>query len=286
MSEPAEDINLYDYNDYRTYLRDWFEAKKKTRASMSYRRFAERAGFKSSNYIMLVIQGKRNLTADTLPKTVKALKLAAQDADFFSNLVAYNQAKTHEEEDRYYNLLLRSKKYQQRQPIRAHQHEYCSAWYHAVIRELITAKDYDGTPEWLMTRLGKRIKLEQVEASLELLEKLELIHRSPSGRWEQSSSVLAPGTAIESVELFNYHKTMMKLLPHLLGAVPAPRRYMGALTLGVTKPRLHQIKKKIEKFRQDILKLVADDTETEEVLQLNIYLFPMVEEPTDEAGGS
>ena len=66
---------------------------------------------------------------------------------------------------------------------------------------------------------------------------------------------------------------------HGLDIVPGERRDISAMTLGVAKDRLPQIKRAIQQFRQEILKLVSEDHSPEEVVQVNIYMFPVTKAP-------
>lgn len=213
---------------------------------------------------------------------MKGLRLNKQEQDFFRNLVLFNQAKSHGEKDRYYQKLLQSRKFGQLKPIEKHQYEYYSTWYHPVIRELVVSPDFDGTATWLVQRVQPTLTIAQVEKSLDLLEKLGFIKKAKGKRWKQSSSVVSTGPEVQSLILFNYHKNLLDLSKEILSEVPPSRRDISAMTLGVVKERLPLLKKRIQEFRQEILKMVSTDTHPEEVVQLNIQLFPMTVTPGEE----
>ena len=75
---------VYEYVDYRQFLRDHFAASKRLKKQYSFRFFARQAGLSSSNFLKLVMDGKRNLGPTTIAKFVKALKLDAEAATFFA----------------------------------------------------------------------------------------------------------------------------------------------------------------------------------------------------------
>ena len=52
-------------------------------------------------------------------------------------------------------------------------------------------------------------------------------------------------------------------------------KYFTLLELGIKKENLPLLKKKVQDFRQEILKLVSTDTSPDEVVQLNMQLFPL-----------
>ncbi len=271
-------VSVFQYKDYRIFLRDWYESAKSSRAGFSFRTFSKRAGFTSPNFFKLVMDGDRNLTDDSLEKFVVGLKLGKEEADFFRNLVRYTQADIHEDKDVAYQNMMRSRQFSQLRPIEKKQYEYYAAWYHPVIRELVVSECFDGTPESIADRLYPAVSVDQVERSIALLESLGFIVKSGKKKWKQASTLISTGAEVQSVAIFNYHKNLLDLSKSILDRVPSGRRDISTMTLGVRKDRLQEIKKKIQSFRQDILKLVSEDTEPEEVVQLNIQLFPVTKE--------
>src|SRR5437868_5269216 len=129
MKASSSKISVFHYLDYRQYLRDWYHDAKSSRGSFSYRSFSKKAGFQSTNFLKLVMDGDRNLTEESLSKFALALKLNKQEQEFFRNLVFFNQAKTHEQKNQYYAKLLQSKKYSELKPIEKNQFEYYSTWF-------------------------------------------------------------------------------------------------------------------------------------------------------------
>lgn len=268
-------VNVFEYTDYRTFLRDWYEAAKRGGGSLSYRSFAQRAGLKSINFYKFVMDGVRNLTADSAAKFALGLRLNKQETEFFKKLVLYTQAKTHEEKNRRYQDLLRSRKYSQLKPIEREQYEYYATWYHPVVRELVVSKDCDGTSEWIAGRLSPAITPAQAEKSVELLEKLGFVERTEDGRWRQASSIVSTGAELKSHIVHNYHKLVLDLTKRVIDETPVERRDVSTMTLGVVRGRVPELKRLIQNFRQEVLKAVASDTEPEEVVQLNIQMFPL-----------
>lgn len=275
MKKQNDKINVFDYKDYREFIRAWYKKAKERSPSFSYRAFSKRAGFNSSNFFMLVMQGKRNLTEASLKKMMTGLKLNKQEQEFFRNLVFFNQAKTHDDKNFYYQKLLQSKKFRQIKPIEKKNYEYYSKWYHPVVRELVISKDFDGTPEWIAGRISPSITPVQAEKSIELLKSLGFIEKIGPQKWKQTSTIISTGPELKSIVVHNYHKTLLDLSKAVMDKLTMKDRDTSALTLGIKRERLSEIREKIREFRQDILKLASEDTEPEEVAQLNIQFFPV-----------
>lgn len=274
--------SVFHYLDYRQFLRDWYQEAKKARGGFSFRTFSKKAGFTSPNFFKMVMDGDRNLSEESLQKFIVGLKLNKQEQDFFRNIVFYSQSKEHTQKDRYYQNILRSRKFNQLKPIDRPQYHYYAAWYHPVIRELVVSKYFDGTPESIVKRLAPEVTTAQVVRSLQLLEELGFIEKNKKGRWKQASSLVSTGAEVQSVAILNYHKNLLDLAKDILDRVPAQKRDISTMTLGVNKGRMGEFKKKIQEFRQEILKMVAMDTEPEEVIQLSIQLFPVTRFVTEE----
>lgn len=275
MKSTDSKINLFEYSDHRVFLKDWFVAAKRTRASVSYRSFSKKAGFQSSNFIMLVIQGKRNLSEESLTKCLLALNFNKQEQEFFRNLVFLGQAKTNQDKNFYYQRLLQSRKFNQLKPIEKRHYEYYSAWYHPVVRELVVSKGFDGSPEWIAERLSPAVTPAQAARSIELLEDLGFIRKGPYNRWEQVSPIISTGPELTSITVHNYHKLLLDLSKKVMDELTFKDRDASSLTLGVTKEKLPLLRAKIREFREEVLKMVANDREPEEVVLLNIQFYPV-----------
>ncbi len=269
-------VSVFDFVDYREFIKAWYENAKSGHSSFSYRAFSKKAGFNSSNFFMLVMQGKRNLTEDSIAKMIVGLELNKQEREFFRNLVLFNQAKTHEDKDLYYKRLLQSKKFRKLEPVKKGQYDYYSSWYHPVVRELIVAKKFDGSAEWIAEHISPPITPVQAEKSIELLERLGFIERSEEGKWRQVSTVISTGPKVHSVVVHNYHKSILDLSRALMDDLEGmDKRDVSSLTLGVKKEQVEEVNRRIRKFRKEMLELVSDVEEPEEVLQLNIQLYPV-----------
>lgn len=275
MQERNLQVNLFEYRDYRSFLQAWYKSAKKHIPHFSYRQFSRKAGFKTSNFLMLVMKGQRNLSDLSISKFVKGLGLNKQEADFFWNLVHFNQAKKSEEKNHFYKLLLGNKKLKQMQPIEQPHYEYYSHWYHPVIRELLCARECDGSPEWLAQHISPKVTVAQCAKSIELLEALNFVEKKENGRYRQKNSIISTGPQLTSVTVHNYHKSLLNLSLEVMDTLSNKERDVSSMTLGVKKEKVIEIRKRIAEFRKSLLEYVAEDIDPEEVLQLNIQFFPV-----------
>ena len=173
--------DVLHYSNYRTFLQDHYEFKKAEQPVFSHRYFARKAGISSPNYLKLVMDGKRNLTKKTLLKFAAALGLKGVRAEFFENLVFFNQTASLPERNIYYGNILRVRAKAGLRKLDEAQFQLFSDWRHIVVRELAAAKGFRPDARWIVKKLGKVISEKEAEESLKLLSVLGLLKRTANG---------------------------------------------------------------------------------------------------------
>ena len=102
-------IDVFKYLDYRAFLDAFYRAKKPS--GFSYRAFSRRAGLGAPNYLKLVIEGQRNLTADMAARSADACARDGEAARYFVALVEFNQARESDARDAAYKKLSGFRRY-------------------------------------------------------------------------------------------------------------------------------------------------------------------------------
>lgn len=267
-------LPIYCYTDYRSFLQDAYSLAKETTAAFSYRYFARKAGFSSPNFLKLVIDGKRNLSQDSIPKFTKVFKLGRRERRFFETLVYFNQAGNPEEQAHYYQQLLEFPEYCRAQELAKEQYAYLSRWYYPVVRELVALPDFSEDPEWIARKLERQITPAQARDALEGLCRLRLLVRNDDGLLTQDEPLLTTGDGARMAAAFDYHQQMMDRAKRALHTQTSERREYGALTIALNQKQLKMLKKTIRDFRKVVMNLISQpDEEPDSIYQLNIQLF-------------
>lgn len=267
---------IFEYLDYRQYLADALEEKKQR--GMSLRGIARKAGFKSPNYLQLVISGKRGLTPASVVKFADLLALRGAEREFFANLVNLNQAKSSQEQEHHYAKLKASRAYIALKHIERDQFEYCSKWYYAAIRELILLPGFKNDPEWIARALRPNIPIKAAKEAMELLFRLNLIRRGPGGRIEPTDQHIGTPPEIAAAAAWTFHREMLARSHDSLDLWRARDRDVNALTVAASRRQYEKVKRMLREFRQKLHAELSDRAEDAEgVYQLNIQLFPLSE---------
>lgn len=271
MTEPS----VFQYLDFRAFLGDLFAFHKAQDAHFSHRHFARLAGFSAPNFLQLVITGERNLTHKSIAQVAKGFSLKTRDRDFFENLVFMNQAKKHGDRNRYYQNMMSLRSAGATKKLESASYDYFSTWYIPVIREVATWGGGRMSAEEVAPLLNPPVSAKEAERAFKVLTELQLLEQDAEGRWRQSDATVTTGPEVRSLVVANFHREMIRLGGEAIERYPSPERDISALTLGISRERMPELKQKIAAFRRELLELAARDADPQQVVQVNIQLFPL-----------
>jgi uncharacterized protein (TIGR02147 family) len=273
--EPSDSVHIFEYLDYRAFLRDFYRSEKAKSARFSHRLFSRRAGLRSSNYLNLVMKGERDLSAEMATRFAHGCSLRKAEADYFCELVAFGQARTADERNRCYDRLGRFREFRAAHQLDAAQAAYHSSWYMPAIRELVARKDFEEDPKWIASTLVPPIAPQQARDALATLCSLKLLVRDAKGRLRQAEQLVTTGRGPLGHHVVNYHRTMIAHALQALDHVPRDERDVSSLTLCVSEAALPRIKERIRALRQELLQFAELEGDPERVVQINFQLFPL-----------
>ena len=277
-------MKIFEYDNYRTYLKDLYALYKKTKPHFSYRYFSQKAGFRSPNFLKLVIEGKRNLSPESIEKFTKALKLGKKEAEFFRVLVCLNQARTVGEKKVYAEQLMQFRPFRYIHPLRQDQYRYYADWHNVAIRELILLPGFSEDPAWIARRLLPPISPQQAKKALDLLLQLGLLKRDETGRLVQADAFISTGDEVTSTSVADYHRKVIQKGAEALDRFPGPARDISSVTMALSESSFREIKALIQRFRKELLAIADQDHSPEGVYQVNFQLFPLAKGTKKEPG--
>ncbi len=272
-----QEPDILHYTNYRLFLKDYYEYRKAHSKAFSLRFFAEKAGLSSHAHLKLAMDGKRNITKETTTKLQLGLGITGKKADYFENLVFFNQAKTDKEKQVYFERLLKISPRSKLRKLEETQFRLFREWYHSVVRECVVLKDFKSAPEWTARRLRGHLPSDRIAESFQLLQDLGLLQKTANG-YRQSDALITTDDEVQAMVVKDYHRQMLLQADEALKSLPAPRRDISALTFPIKRKDFPALKKHLQLMRKELLSFSAEAGEGDEVVQVNIQLFPLTEE--------
>lgn len=267
--------SVYDYLDYRLFLKDRLAFLQDANKKHSQRWVAKRAGFKSPQLLSMILSGQRNLGRDKAGDLAKALKLDDAETAYFLVAVELAAADRREAQE---ELLAKIKIYNQSgvfAPISDEGIEIFREWYFPAVREAVALEGSKGTGEWIAERLG--LTVDAVDEALDVLLDKGFLTQSGDRLERSAPSVRTDRKKTYPLILAAYHmKVMERAYPAL--TLPRDRRHFEGLTFAVPRSKLPALKEMIQRFFREVDTLVEAETKREEIYHLHCELFPMTKE--------
>lgn len=265
---------IFEYENYRSFLKDYFSEQKQLKKIFSHRYFAKMAGFASSSFCSHVMDGKKNLSVKSILKMITGLELEGKAARYFETLVLYNQATTLHERELFFTQLNKIRKSTKFYRVNKKQFAFYDKWYYSVIRELVVYSDWNGD----YARLGKMvvppISKEKAKKSVEMLLEIGLLNKDTSGMYHQRSKVIT-GESAPSVAINKLKKEFLFKAIDSEEKFKKPHKYSSSVTLSMSMENYNKAKKMIDELRRQILIMAMDDPKVEKVFQANFQMFPL-----------
>jgi len=266
--------SLFHYSDFRAFISDYYQHRKKLDPKYSHRFFARKAGIRSSGFFSDVLSGRRNLTTDLIMKFSEALKLKPNEKDYFENLVRFTQAKGLGEKNRYYEKMLSFQNIKA-EILGRHQYEFYSKWYYSAIRELINFIRFKDDFSGLARKLNPAVTPSQARKAVRILEKLGLIKKGADNVYVQTSAIITTGKEFKSINVANFQKATMELAREAIERHPRENRDISTLTVTLSEKGFGAVRSEIESLRKKILSMARAEQGPDRVYQVNFQLFPL-----------
>lgn len=275
MSKAGPDI--FQYADYRQYLKDWWAWRKRTSRIASFRAFAMKAGTAPS-LLKDILEGRRRLTSETVVRFAPALGISEAESSYLALLARFGGARNVAEKNEAFAEMAKIRRKLFLKFLPPDQYALWTGWHHAALRELVTLQDFQEDPEWMARRLAPSITPRQAKDALQTLVRTGLLQRDDRSKLVPAESAVSTEYEVPSQVVRHFNQEMIGLALTASERFAPAEREIGGLTLGLSQECYDRIKERIRIFKEEILSMVVEDPRgSETVAQLNIQLFPLVQ---------
>jgi uncharacterized protein (TIGR02147 family) len=264
---------IFEYLEYRDFLKDFYEEKKAERSFFSYRLFGAKVDIDAS-YLAKVLIKSRHIANDSIKTVADFVGLAGAEAEYFEALVYFVKSKSHKQSKLLFEKLL-SLKGVKANKLLDHQYAFYQKWYHSVIRSILEFYEFRDDYKALAEQVSPPISVKEAKESVRLLEKLHLIKKDETGVWRMTDAAITTGQEWNSLAVQSFQEETIKLSGDSLSRHPKKVRDISTVTMNINEKDFEEIKERIKEFRASIIKYVNDQTLPDRVMQLNIQFFPV-----------
>lgn len=272
-----EEPSIYDYSDFRAYLKEFQEAKRKTNFRFTKAHVCRLLGIPNSrSYFSDVLNGKR-ISETYIERFIRALGLNRDEGNYFRALVHYSQSNTPDQREIYLEQLISMN----RSPFSVldqDKFEYYRDWYNLVIRALLVVIDFKDDYHALAQMVYPRIKAAQAQKSIKTLKRLGLIQSDENGYLKPTTKSLSSGRFADSAVVRQYQSDCLALAQRVLANQPDAPMEIWTNTVSISDEAREQIMKRMEKFKSEVRTIIHKDPgKARSVYQINMQFFPNTE---------
>ena len=272
----AQQVLPTRYLDHKEYLLNVYQKVKESQKRYSYIQFTYELGLGKCNAMYLIIHGQRPLTLKSAKKISAAIGLQDTEREYFLKLVEIASMARHKDRDQAVESLIEIKSRSRVEELDEKQIQFHKAWYHSAVLELLGQKGARDDAEWIASQLIPSVLVSDVQQSLNLLLSLGYIKLDEhTKKLVPSEKVVSTGPEVTGAEVMSYHSQMIDLAKEAVNQVEPQDRNVSSVTISISRTRQEQIKSKIESLRQEILDLASENSDHEDVVQVNIQMFPL-----------
>lgn len=265
---------IYEYDNYRTFLCEFFEAKKRENHRFSQRQFCAKCGFAAHNFVTFVVKGTRNLSHGSIQKVIKGLGLEKKEAHFFENLVLLNQAKTVAEKERYFHIIKSITKKSRFYRVNKDQFFFYEKWYYPVVRELMVLSNWQGDVQKLAKQVRPTIRTEEAREATNLLLKRGMVIKKADASYELAHA-LVTSTHVPAYIKRKSRRDVLLKGAEIIDNVAPKEKYLSYVTIPMSKKLYGEVRQKLDDVRQAILSYSETDTNPEEIYEVVLQVFPV-----------
>jgi uncharacterized protein (TIGR02147 family) len=252
--------SVFDYQDYRTFLKEWLFWKKQVQPGYSATIFARKAGIKAHTLLGMVIRGERNLSFETIRHFGKGLGLTQPELAYLEKLVLFNQARTSEDKAHYFNQVFSASRGQAKDMRVLHDYsDYFASWYVVAIRELVELSDFNPDAEWISRKLKRKITRKQAQEAWEtvvrlgLVEKVEPTQEGGAATYRLKDQNIDVDLNHASFVMRKFHREHLKRAEEAIDGEPMMDRELHSATLAVSAEDLAMVRAQVKEYCRKLL---------------------------------
>jgi uncharacterized protein (TIGR02147 family) len=269
--------NIFEFTDYREFLRVWFDYLKKSR-NISIRKFAKISGL-SDAYLVMMLSGKRPLSAKAFNKIRPHLLLEKHEKKYLEKLRLTVVGANVDTQHAAVMELKNHRNYKLKNQKEFETLKYLSHWYHFAIRELTADPNFSEDAKWIQKKLAFHVPLKNIRKAVKFLEKGEFLVRDQSGRLRSLDKKIHCTPKIFSHSLRSMHEQFLSLAMKSIDTVDSSQRMVVGSTVYVSDSQITKIRdvlqEAIDKISAIELEYDENGEEKGKIYHVEIAGFPM-----------
>lgn len=265
-------FDLYDFGDFRSYLKAVFQLRQGRNPSYSYRAFSRDLGL-SSQVLNNVLNQRYGFSRKTATQVAMKLSLYLRDADYFVALVESDHARSESlrQKARERAEELRATRFQLR-PANSSQVSMFTEWYIPAILELVTNQPLSFDKLTVAVRLG--ISLAELENGLRILVDKKIL-AIVDGKFTRPVFHLIAESPTPQPLIRRFHRQVLMKAHEAVEVQDNDRRKSLSAIFSFDTETFEEAKRELAEFQTAFCKKYSTDKRGNSVYAISVNLFQL-----------
>jgi uncharacterized protein (TIGR02147 family) len=264
--------SIFSYFDVREFLKADFQERKSRNPLFSMRAMAIKLDLNSGT-LTRIFNEKRNISKNILPKFITFLGLRSKEAEYFTHLVGFCQAKSERQRMERYRELVKLRSGRTKE-VSAERHAYYEEWYYTAIRELLRFYPFSGDFQALGRMLYPAITVQEAKRAVNLLVNLGFIEKTGDSYAVRDKSI-STGERWNGMAVERFHEETLKKAVEALDRIPRQQRDYSTMTMCYSPEGYKKVRALLKNTREELARIEEGDRGGNCVYQINLQLFPL-----------
>lgn len=266
-------VSVFQYLDYREFLRSHFEERKTESSWYSFKVMGDAVGLDQSQ-VYRILQGQLHISKAALPRFLKYFGFQGPAAQYFTTLVAFGRARKDADARKLFAELL-SLRGSRSNTLENEQLRLYAEWHHSVIRALLGVLEISDNYELLGQSLTPPISANQARKSVEFLRRLKLVERDSLGIWRLTEKNITTGSTYHSLIVRQYQAHSLRLAEESLDRHPKDRRDINVINMAVDSQAFEECIEILKNARTEIRDRIEKVQHPDRIMRLATAFFPV-----------
>jgi uncharacterized protein (TIGR02147 family) len=266
---------VYDYKDYRSFLKNVLAERIVKNPKYSLRAMAKQIGMAPSS-LSEVLAGKKNFSSEAALKVAQGLRFSAKERDYLSILVQLETVKSEKVRMDLLEKLATLHPDRTIHNLNLDLFKSISDWYHLAIQNMVDLHGFDFTSMNIAKSLG--ITKAQADAAIDRLERLELIEKNADGKYVRCLDNILVQSATPNEALRQYHRQMLAKAIDSIDTQSPKEKLIGSENMIFDSENLAKANDIIENCFSELIQLSKKSKKKNTLYHLGIQFFKLTKD--------
>lgn len=265
------EISIYHYQDYRLYLKDVIEQRRRERNSYSRRTFAKTIGFASESGLNMVLTNKRELRPPYLDRCIRSLALSTPERIYFEAMVRAGRLTPKKR-----GVLLKDieKLSQNWEPPTSCQGIRLLDFF--LVQQILCLTSSAMNAEEIKLLFRYPIQTDEIQHILEWMQERDYV-TTIGARYKIVKSVMMAKDEVPNTSLRNMHHDAFQFASSILESDPVSDREFQTYLFTVNRKKIPELKQKVKRLVLEVISEYETEATADSVIQMHFHLLEAID---------